>query len=322
MRCSFIVKCWLAGSVFLPVPALADNQNFKDSFLFSDKVEVGFHIGYFTAKAHENVYDNVNGGYVSRLIWEVDDAATLNLDGKVKIDDRWSAFGSISYGIDIDNSMTDYDFANQFYSTWTDRSTHPKTELDRYVSLDVGLEYKLMENERFRAGALGGLKYTNIKWTSKGGDYIYSTAPEFGYFRDDTGSFDDSEKVISYEQTIPVVYAGLALGTDFGRWSLDGKVLGGISYNSDTKDNHYLRSILFEEDYSPAPYLGLQLDASYQINQRVDLFFSGRFDRYFEMKGSILETDTVLDQSTYYGGDVGGGDLQTLNLSGGIRVRF
>ncbi len=184
MRYPWFAKFFTPMLVAMPTAVLAQESDLQNSQASFGLADIRLHIGYLTARAHENVYDLTDGGRkISRLVWEIDNAATINVDGQVRINEKWSLFGAVSFGFDMDNSMVDYDYLDPNRLTWTDHSTHPDTELDRYLSLDAGVKYRFWDNGQLHSSALGGAKYTNIKWTARGGDYVYSTDPEYGLFR-------------------------------------------------------------------------------------------------------------------------------------------
>ena len=81
---------------------------------------------------------------------------------------------------------------------------------------------------------IAGFRWYNVSWTAAGGSYIYSSG---GGFRNDVGSFAAGTTVINYEQWMKTPFLGLGGTMDFGRWSIDGSVIGSLWGQGSDRDD-------------------------------------------------------------------------------------
>lgn len=281
-------------------------------------VSVAVHTGVLTGVSHEYVYEN--GSKLSELIWKMNANPALNVDLDYDIGPRLALYAKGSFGLSGNNYMTDYDWlARPFFNGWTDRSQHNDTKLDRYFSIDAGLKYDFFERAAATFSLLGGLKYTEAKWTAYGGDYVYSSFA----LRDTIGSFPDGEKGISYRQSLPLIYSGFGIDYKKERFSLGVTVLGGATIGASDRDNHFMRDIYFLEEFEVGAYLGIKGKAAYAITKKAELFLSAAFDNYFTIKGPTemydLNTGALLG---LFGGEAAGTSMQTLQVSAGMKFTF
>jgi outer membrane protease len=120
----------------------------------------------------------------------------------------------------------------------------------------------------------GGFKYTNVKRTSYGGDFVYST----NGFRDDVGNLPDGEKGITYEQRYPGLFVGGEASTRFGAWTLTGLVRGGVTINASDTDHHWMKNNRYEEEYSATPFVSVGAQLDYALSERASIFLGGSFE--------------------------------------------
>ncbi len=275
-------------------------------------------IGLALLEANEFVYETDDGSTTSQLIWESTGVPVATFEAEWQAGERLVLAGSLSLGLGRDSHMVDYDWLVEGQD-WSERSQHPDTELDRYVTVDVSARYDFLKRERGRLGLTGGFSYTNVKWTARGGDFVYSSP---GDFRDQVGSFPDGQKGISYEQQLPAIYAGPAAAISFWDMTLSGRAVGGITLEGRDVDDHWNRNLRFEENFDPAPYLGLAARLDVPIGPGADLFLGGRYQRHFLMKGTTTITDSGSGEVEFLDGDAAGASFSALTFDAGLRVRF
>ncbi len=275
-------------------------------------------IGFADLEANEYLYDlEDNGTTVSRLIWQATAVPVATFEAEWQAAERLVVFGSLGLGLGRGGDMADYDWTVKG-RPWSMRSQHPDTELDRYLVLELGARYDLLRGRGGRLGLAAGLSYTNVKWTARGGSYVYSSDTGF---RDRAGAFADGAKVISYQQSLPAFYLGPAGAIEAWGLTLSGRVVGGLTLDGSSADHHWLRDLSFEQDYHPAPYLGLRARLELPIGPEAALFLGGRYRRHFLMKGSTL-WDEAGAEPQRLDGEVGGASFGALTVDAGLRVRF
>jgi len=281
-----------------------------------DRVRVALEVGYLSARAKEYLYDN--GRTVSELIWDVNSAASITGRAEMSMSPRWQLSGSATIGINYDNFMVEYDWLTDS-PDWSDRSLSWDTRLDHYVAVDAGASYAFWKTYNTTMKAIGGLRYTDIKMSTYGGEYIYT--PEGGDFRSEIGNFPDSERGITYRQRLPVIYGGLGAARQFGSLHLDASVLGGLTVWARDKDNHWNRAAVYKADFDSRPYLALQMRASVPVTDRGEAVLSARYEKHFRMRGDLHITD-FSDGTSSSGRDGAGASLQTINVGIGLKFRF
>ncbi|MBB4065521.1 omptin family outer membrane protease [Gellertiella hungarica] len=278
-------------------------------------------IGLMNIDAGEFVYD---GDYtISRLDWESRGVVLFTLNGEAELPHDFLLKASLSTGIKGNNHMTDYDWIYPDNAgpngpdDWTDRSQHPDTELDHYWSgsLEIGKQVYATEDTRLSLGA--GFKYTDVKWSAVGGSYIYSGSA----FRDTVDNFGPNEKVISYRQQIPVLYATAGVSHDVGNWTLGGALKGGLSLGIRDTDDHWLRDLRFYDDMKAAPMLGADLSASYHYNENTSFYLAGGFEKIFHARGDVETINTVTGDSAKTS-DASGADFRSMQISFGVNMKF
>lgn len=326
---TFLISCGLASAAIFPslAPALAENTIHDPSqgrvvdYRFSqesigDDLRISVGAGYLNLRANEYAYYD-DGSTLSRLIWDVTSAAAIEARAEYDLTQRWTVFGSVTAGIHHDASMADYDWNDPLSSLWTDRGRYSDTRLDHYFAFDVGASYDVWRRQGLGLKLLGGARYTDLKMTAYGGELVYSDKG----FRDYIEISPDEEPVITYQQLFPVLYAGVGTSAKIGTISFDANVLGGITVRASDRDEHWLRSLSFQEDFHPSPYLGLQFRASVPVSRAGDAFFFARYENYFRMKGDRRMLNRTTDERAYDEGGAGA-SLRTLTLGLGARIRF
>lgn len=295
--------------VLAAVPAAAGDATFD----LNRNVTVGLRGGVMTGTAHEYVY-YPSGKRMSELIWDMQHNYTLTADLNYAAGPRWSLYGAATIGFNGNNYMDDYDWLNRPTTDWwTDHSWHDDTGLDHYLALNAHLAYDFLADDALDAKLLGGVKYTDLQWTARGGCYLYSA----GGFRDTRGCFTPGQKGITYEQSMPAVYGGGEVGARFGRFGVSARALAGVSISPSDLDTHWMRGLVFADSFDWAPYMGLGASASYRLTDSLGLSLSASYDRYFTAKGS-----TTINGVRVGGSDDAGASLETLSLSTGLTYAF
>ncbi len=314
MQFNFYV-CLVVGGLAGSTVAFAGEQASANS---ASGFRISGSVGRLDGAAHEYVY-NPDRTKLSELIWDMEGNIGLNGDVEWGLTDRLKMSGSFSVGLDGNNKMDDYDWLIAPYNDWSHHSISSDTRLDHYLSIDAGLTYAAVERESWKLLVIGGAKYTDVKWTAYGGDFVYSSDPGF---RDLTGSFPDA-KAISYQLMLPAIYAGLGVEHQFDEVTLGISAVAGVSFDGSDEDNHWMRTppLTFLEDFGAAPYVGLKARATYALTDRTGIMILGKYERYFTAKG-----DTTLfengSQVNYFGGDVAGANLETISISAGLNFEF
>ncbi len=278
-------------------------------------------MGLMNITANELVYGG-GGKRVSQLVWKSGGVQVIGGVLRVDLDQDWwvSARGRI--GVNGDGRMADYDWLRPFApgprnDQWSDRSLHPDTRLNHYVELGLELRRDLLESDATMAGLGAGFAYTDVKWTAWGGSYIYSIKG----FRDSRGTFADRSKGISYRQILPAPYLGVHASHRIGDLTLSGVLNGGLAIGAGGQDDHWARSLRFNDHFDTAPTLSLEASADYAINPSASLYLSGSFDRMFRVKADTTMIDRLTGGRAIFRNGAGA-DFQSAAITFGIRGRF
>jgi plasminogen activator len=261
-------------------------------------------IGVLNGEANEIVYDTSNGAEISHLEWQIDNVAMVGAGisftpaSWLKINtDIWV---NISDG---SGSMDDYDWTSSNLP-WTDWSHHDDMTVDQIFFFDLNAEMPVLKRQAGTIFGIVGVKRDNFEMSASGGDYIYSN----NGFRDSTGSFPDDLQVISYEQTYTVPYLGLGFQADYHPLSFTGRIIGSGLVDLETKDTHYLRNVVFEDDFETGNMLALDVGFTYSFSNRLQLMGGFHYQYYDEVKGSTTITNLSTGEVATYSGDSAGSD--------------
>jgi outer membrane protease len=277
-------------------------------------------VGLMRIEAHEYVY--LNGKRASQLDWETKNVVLYSATVGAEIFGDWTVKGTVNVGANGSGHMVDYDWVpglaiDDTNDGWSDRSTHPDTRLDHYISGSIELGRDVFADDRSSVGISGGFKYTDIRWNAFGGSYIYSDAAT----RDDIGEFPDDAKVITYRQKIPVAFLGLDGSTSFDRLTLSGGVKGGLSFGIDDIDDHYGTGTRFFGDMRAAPVLMLNAAVDYRLNDSASLYIAGNFENVFRATGDLSSLDTTTGARETKK-NAAGASFETLSIQFGLKGRF
>ena len=277
-------------------------------------------VGVMSIEAHEHVY--LGDDKASQLDWNTDGIALYTLSAGADLGGDWHIKGTVDLGLGGDGHMVDYDwvpgaFIDQSMDGWSDRSIHPDTRLNYYVSGTLELGRTVFTDDRSTVSVGGGVKYTEVNWDAFGGSYIYSN----GGVRNDVGDIPADVKGISYQQKIPTIFLGVDGSTRVDRLTLSGGVKGGLTPGIEDKDDHWLNSVRVFGDMYPAPVLMLNAALDYELTETASISVAGTYEHVFPTRGDTNSIDTTTGVATLYP-NAAGASLQTMSLQLGFRGRF
>jgi omptin len=308
MRCSSAIVS--LGLLAWPFAAQS-----ADRLLTSADGQVVFRGSYgITAiEANELVYEGKRK--LSQLIWE--SSAVSTFTGDVKVDlDRFFVRASATVGLGGDGHMRDYDWLVDG-KPWSHRSTHPDTRLNHYFSGSLQAGRAVLTTDETTVSLGAGVKYTDVKWASWGGTYVYSSTG----FRKDKGAFGDDEKAISYRQQWPVPFLGIDVAHTEGPWTLAAAFQGGLAVGGQGTDDHWMRDLRFIDHINATPAVMISASAEYAFRRDTAIVVSGAFDRVFRGRADTDMIDTVSGNRSRLP-DGAGGDYMSMTLSLGLRGKF
>ncbi|OPY91176.1 MAG: Coagulase/fibrinolysin precursor [Syntrophaceae bacterium PtaU1.Bin231] len=323
-----IGKRWLtAVCLILMVPnvyAQDVDKGRTEKVRISDKISIEIYGGYLKGESRELVYNAATGVKESELFWSIDEAYVLG--GTLAVRPlEWLTFRAGGWTpIKANNTMDDYDWLTSGETDWTHHSNHPDTKLNRARQIDVSVAARLVKFrktswfESAQVDFLAGYRWLYMNWTASGGTFISSD----GGFRNRYETFQDGMAVIGYEQWIETPYAGLGGSIAFGRWSFAGELTGSLWGKASDRDNHYLRTLLFEDTFTNVPMIAGEFMAGYAVTSHLSLFGSFMYQRYFETKGPTTMTNYAAGQSTYFSGDAAGIAHYSMLVSLGLKWIF
>lgn len=266
---------------------------------------------------------------LSELTWDFDEVVMGGLEGSADFGRRvrlaagfWSA---LSAG---DGMMVDRDWAYAEIMTqviepggenWTDESRHPDTTLDEGTVVDVNLSVRALESGAFSISGIVGLTWQRWAWSSRGGTFVYS----YDGFRDTSGDFGElygeDARIIEYEQQYTIPYVGVGLAWQGPALRFDGHLLlSGLVMATDT-DEHLLRGVLFEGEFSRGFYVGAGVNGTWLFTPRWYATLGLDYQSIPEITG-----DVTMSGAEGYAefGSGGGVALETVMASLGVGLRF
>ncbi|RKE85302.1 omptin family outer membrane protease [Rhizobium sp. AG855] len=302
----------LGGILISAVPLSA-----QDGFVSGGSGDITYFagVGIANIKAGEYVYDGDHK--LSQLDWESKGVKTGTIGAQMELGDNWRIKGQIDVGLGGDGHMEDRDWVVPSYSGWTDQSIHPDTKLDRYINLLIEADRAVIDTGTTRVGLGGGFGYANVKWTSRGGSYIYSNVT----LHDTVGNFTDGEKGITYEQRIPTLFLSANAEQQIGKFKLSGTVRGGGSFDYKDVDDHWMRDLRFKEEMGFAPMLGAAISANYQFLPSAAIYVAGDFQKIFNTRGDMDQRNTVTGATSSFD-DSASASYQSLTISTGVKGTF
>ena len=296
---------------------------------FGERFSAELYAGYLKGQSREVVYNAATGQQISELFWSIDRAYVAGLTLSARPVERLKLSIGGWTTVSSSNTMDDYDWTTGF-ADWTEWSHHSDTKLHQAYMIDARAAFTLASLKeppeagpprRIRHASLdliGGYRWFKLDWTAYGGSFIYSS----GGFRNRTMQFPESQAVISYEQWWEVPYLGLGGRLGLDRWTLSAEVIGSLWGKGRDRDDHHLRTLLFEDSFSPVSMIAVNAGVDYDLTQRLSLFARFDYERFFEGKGPTTTTNYRTGAVLTDNGDAAGGDFWTTVYALGLKLRF
>jgi plasminogen activator len=314
---------------FLIAIPCADAQNIEknktETTKISEKVSFDIYGGYLTGQSREIVYNSADGRKISELFWKIDRAFVAGGTFAARPVEWLTIRAGGWTPVKSRNTMDDYDWEVASHDDWSDWSHHSDTDLNRGYMIDVSVAARVMKFEKrswfnsAQVDLLVGYRWLYLNWIARGGTYIYSSKP--GY-RDVVGTFPDGEDGIGYEQWIETPYVGLGGSINISRWTLGAELTGSLWGRAHDRDNHYSRTIIFEDNFRDVPMVAGELKASYSLTDHLSLFGSFMYQRYFEAKGPSSASEYTTGRVAFSSGDGAGMDHYSMLFSLSVRWTF
>lgn len=304
-------------------PAMASDAVASEPAPYNPNFSFVGGVGVIDIEANELVYRAPgSGSKLSHLIWE-SSSAVISAEMTARSEAGWTGKLSGQIAFSGDSYMEDYDWKPRFstnddWNDWSHRSRHSDTDLDHFYSATVALGRDFQVSDQLLINVNGGFKYTSVKWTAYGGSYVYSVAG----FRDSVGDFPGDTKAISYQQKLPVAFAGIDATYVQDRWNFGFALKGGMTFSAGDTDHHWMRDLRFEDDFESAPVLMVGGSVGYQYNERTSFFVSGSYEKVFTARGDYNTYDIPTGAETGGEDDWIGGDFAAATVMVGIKTSF
>ncbi|WP_083637393.1 omptin family outer membrane protease [Pararhizobium arenae] len=311
MRISLLSFACLLASTSI---SLADEASFDDG-----RFTFGGSVGLMNINATEHVY--LGADKASLLEWESKGVVLYSATAAALLTPEWSLKATVDIGTNGDGHMVDYDWVPGFYidqsmDGWSDRSISPDTRLAHYFAGSIEIARQVYSDDSNSLGINAGFKYSDVKWNSYGGTYIYSDQAT----RDDIGVLPDGLG-ISYRQKIPVAFVGLDGSTQMDRFTLSGGAKGGFTFGIQDIDNHWLTQSQTHDDMDPAPVVMLNVEAAYKVTETASFYIGGSYEKVFHRRGDMRQMDTDTGAITNYK-NAAGASFETMAVKFGLKGTF
>jgi outer membrane protease len=286
-----------------------------------ETVSVEPFVGYLRGTSTESVYDPMNKkSKVSQLNWDVQ-AVTVGGRIAVRPFDGLTVRGRFWTAVSSDASMMDRDWlwlaGYQGRSSWTDQSVHPQTSVPKAWQGDISAAYTLLQDGDIAVTGIAGYRHYEVKYKAQGGTFIYSNYS----FRDSIGVFPNATGLV-YQQWWDTPYIGLGTFWRSDDFSVSTEIYGSPISIVRSNDNHIMRSLNFQSNFTPVGMVGANLGVEYRFNPWLSL--TGRVDytKYIEAKGNMKIYDFANGTTERYRKPITGIEADTLNLSLGLKAKL
>lgn len=310
-------------------PALGWEEGWLDENLpldehsYSTVSEDGFvtlrgSLGVIGLQAKEYVFATSGSENVmSYLLWQ-GIAPLASTEFQVRLPQAFTLKAELRGAMGGDHGMEDYDWLAPYapsydFNDWSHYSNSPNTNLDWYLDAALSLGQDIYDDDTARVNLNAGVKYTDVRWTARGGQGIYSV----GGWRDTSVTFAD-EPVISYRQQIPAVFAGIDIEIEDGPFIWGASAKGGYSLMALATDNHWLRDRNFVDALQPAPMYTAKLSGAYRFGDEVSAYVEAGIEQMLLARGDT----TISGDSSGFVPDAAGAEFGNLSLSAGLTGRF
>jgi outer membrane protease len=277
-------------------------------------------VGLMNMEAKEYVY--MGSHKASQLNWESKGVTLYSGTAAADLSSEWSVKATVDIGANGDGHMVDYDWVPGLYvdtgmDGWSDRSISPDTRLAHYFAGSIEIARKMFADDSREFSVNAGFKYSDVKWESFGGSYIYSDTTT----RDDIGELPDGLRVISYQQKIPVFFVGVDGSADIDRVTISGGAKGGFTTGIRDIDDHWGTDTRFHDDMKPAPVLMFNVEAAYHVTETASLFVGGSYENVFNRRGDMRSRNTVTGETENIK-DAAGASFQSMSVKFGLKGTF
>jgi len=260
---------------------------------------------------------------ISQLTWESQFVPVFSGAVDLRLPESWTLKVSGAVGLKGDGHMVDTDWrlgvsASDDPTDWSDRSIHPDTRLDHYFSGRVALGRDFAVRDGLTVNLHGGVKYTDVQWSARGGSFVYS---DTGY-RNLVGNFADGMAAVRYRQQLPVGFIGIDGEVVSGPWTFGGSVEAGALIWGWSRDDHWTDGRVYLDYLKLAPSVSVGARAAYAFENGLSVFASGSYEKVLMARA---DTDFTAPAKPWLNGlylDQGGAEYSSVAVSAGLKGRF
>lgn len=276
------------------------------------EVEVG--LGIMQGEANEFVYRR-DGSRLSQLVWAFDN--NLVFKGGVAVRPwNWLAVGArFVTNVTDGSTMDDYDWYRPSEPDYADcpngycHSHHPDTTLESYLSVDAYAAATFYRTQSIALTALAGYKRDSQSWQAMDGPSNYT-------------SFTPGRLSISYDQVWEAPYLGAQFNGEWGRWALQGRVIGSWWAQGQDEDDHHLRTLLFTEKFGESNMIGANAHLGYRLTENLLLKAEYDLQQWQLGKGPSADVNYTTGTERYRGWNAGGGESITQTIFMGAALEY
>ena len=117
-------------------------------------------------------------------------------------------------------------------------------------------------------------------------------------------------------------YLGVGGTISKDRWALTAEGIGSLWARAHDRDDHVLRTTLFEDTFSNMKMVGANASLSFQFTELLALVGRAEYQKYFETKGPTTATDYSTGVVTHTPGEAAGMYHYSMLFSLGLRAKF
>lgn len=222
-------------------------------------------------------------------------------------------------------TMTDTDWAN-YDGVKTHFSAHDSyVEQALLADLHVGWNFPLGRALELRQYV--GIGYMHFRWTARDGYLQYAD------YDSGTGQYDEWSSSlpktsiygtgIGYEQLWFLPYLGAELAwIATGKWTLAGSLSVAPFAVCADQDDHYLRSLQFNETSSGGFAVEPRLEAALKLTDRTTLSFAGSYRFISGLRGDVTISDIGTNSATYEEEDTAGVEYSVFDFGATLSVKL
>jgi outer membrane protease len=222
-------------------------------------------------------------------------------------------------------TMTDTDWLNGGGEK-THFSAHDSyVEQALLADLLVGWTFPLRRALELRPYA--GVGYMHFRWTARDGYAQYTAKDPVSGLYDEWSSSLPKTSIygtgIGYEQIWFLPYLGAELAWHASdRWSLAGSLSVAPWAVCADQDDHYLRSLQFNETSSGGFAVEPRLEAALKLTDRTTLSFAGSYRFISGLRGDVTISDIGTNSATYEEEDTAGVEYSVFDFGATLSVKL